>query len=371
MAINLITWAGQTVTPKSDAIIQDACAGRSGILYGCEVTASGNALTVAAGYGVIKGRLFEVTSTTVNVTLPSSGTQAGTLIIHLDLANTAEPIEITVETGSYTPEQNEDANFDSGVYEMVLATFSIASSGISDLEIAESRMPYNRTPVYQSLADLGLSAATLKTTIFNSMADNSVAFLSASDITDLPYTNASGIVAIFRGDSAYGKMLFLSEYGKPNYVYSMNSAGSWRGGWVRLPVMEDITNAIAGVNQTIAEHVSDLFYSNNEQVTLRIATGGVLTSGKTKIIFSVPLSKSRAKCSSVTLWDGNAVVRQNGQYLIGSGGTVEPIYTLGNTCTLALKTNCIEVEVNRSSGFGGTNNDTVYVLGALTVVFHT
>lgn len=370
MAINLITWAGQTVTPKSDAIIQDACAGRSGILYGCGVTASGNALTVSAGYGVIKGRLFEVTQTTVTVTLPSSGTQVGTLIIRLDLANTAEPIEIAVETGSYTPEQDENANFDSGVYEMVLATFNIASSGISDLEIAESKMPYNRTPVYQSLADLGLSSSTLKTTIFNNMADNSVSFLSSSDITDLPYTGASGIVAIFKGDSGYGKMLFLSEYGKANYQYSMNSSGAWRGGWVRLPIAEDINAAIAGVNTTIEGHVSKLFYADGERVSLRIATGGVLTSGKTKIIFSVPLSKSPANVNRVTLWDGNAVVRQNGQYLMGSGGTTEPIYTLGNTCTLTLRANCIEVEVNRSSGFGGTNNDTVHVLGALTVDFH-
>ena len=371
MAINLITWAEQTVTPKSDAIIQDACAGRSGILYGCGVTASGNALTVSAGYGVIKGRLFEVSQTAVTVTLPSSGTQAGTLLVRLDLANTAEPIEIAVETGSYTPTQDEDANFDSGIYEIVLATFSIASSGISDLEIAESKMPYNRTPVYQSLADLGLSSSTLKTTIFNNMADNSVSFLSSSDITDLPYTGASGIVAIFKGDSGYGKMLFLSEYGNANYQYSMNSSGTWSGGWVRLPIAEDITNAIAGVNTTIEGHVSKLFYADGERVSLRIAAGGVLTSSKTKIIFSVPLSKSPVNCRSVTIWDGKAVVYQNGQYIMGSGSTPEPIYTLGNTCTLTLRANCIEVAVNRSSGFGGTNNDAVYVLGTLTVVFHS
>ena len=370
MAINLITWAGQTVTPKSDAIIQDACAGRSGILYGCGVTASGNALTVSAGYGVIKGRLFEVTQTAVTVTLPSSGTQTGTLIIRLDLANTAEPIEIAVETGSYTPEQDEDANFDSGVYEMVLATFSITSSGINNLEVAETKVPYNRTPVYQTLADMGLSAATTKTSIFNSMANNSIATLPASAITDLPYANASGTVVIFKDSLAHGKMLFLSEYGKPNYEYSMNSAGVWRGGWVNLPIQEDITNAIAGVNSTIAGHVSKLFYANGERTTLRIAAGGVLTSGKTKIIFSVPLSKNPANINRITLWDGNAAVRQGGQYLIGSGGTAEPIYAMGNTCTLTLRSNCIEVEVNRSSGFGGTNNDAVYVLGALTVDFH-
>lgn len=202
------------------------------------------------------------------------------------------------------------------------------------------------------------------------MADNSVSFLSSSDITDLPYTGASGIVAIFKGDSGYGKMLFLSEYGKANYMYSMNSSGAWRGGWVRLPIAEDITNAIAGVNTTIEGHVSKLFYADGERVNLRIASGGVLTSGKTKIIFSVPLSKSPANINRVTLWDGNVVVRQNGQYLMGSGGTAEPIYTLGNTCTLTLRVNCIEIEVNRSSGFSGTNNDTVHVLGALTVDFH-
>lgn len=370
MAINLITWAGQTVTPKYDAIIQDACAGRSGILYGCNVAAGGNALTVYPGYGVIKGRLFEVTQTAVTVTLPSSGTQAGTLIIRLDLANTAEPIEIAVETGVYTPEQDEDANFDSGVYEMVLATFSIVSSGISDLEIAESRVPYNRTPVYQSLADLGLSAATLKTTIFNSMTDNSVAFLSASDITDLPYTNASGIVAIFRGDSGYGKMLFLSEYGKANYQYSMNSSGSWRGSWDKLPTQKDIIDAVADINSTIAGHVNKLFYVDGETAELRVCTGGVLTNGKTEIYYSVPLSKSPANCRSITLFGGDAKARQNGKYLIGSGSLPAPIYTLGLTCTLFLRNNCIEVHVRNQSGFDGINNDSVHIDGSLTVVFH-
>lgn len=349
MAINLITWAGQTVTPKDDAIIQDACAGRSGILYGCGVTASGNALTVSAGYGVIKGRLFEITQTAVTVTLPSSGTQAGTLIIRLDLANTAEPIEIAVETGSYTPEQDENANFDSGVYEMVLATFSITSSGISDLEIAETKVPYNRTPVYQTLADMGLSDNTASlSAIRNSMAYNSVALLPSSvlDASSLPQAGASGMLLVIKGDSDSGKILLLSDYGSPSYEMSMRN-GEWYGGWMPLPRAEDV------------------YFSMNETITLRLATAGYLTGGNTQIFVSAPLPKKLRTGRHLYYSTGGAKIRQNGKYLVGSGGAYQELMTDLLT-TITVYNNEIVVKIT-SNGYSGVNNDVVGVDGWITL----
>lgn len=351
MAINLITWAGQTVTPKSDAIIQDACAGRSGILYGCGVTASGNALTVSAGYGVIKGRLFEVTQTAVTVTLPSSGTQAGTLIIRLDLANTAEPIEIAVETGSYTPEQDENANFDSGVYEMVLATFSITSSGISDLEVAETKVPYNRTPVYQTLADMGLSGNTTSlSAIRTSMAYNSVALLPSSvlDTSSLPQAGASGMLLVIKGDSDSGKILLLSDYGSPSYEMSMLN-GQWYGGWMPLPRAEDV------------------YFSMNETITLRLATAGFLTDGNTQIFVSAPLPKKLRTGRNLYYSTGGAKIRQNGKYLIGSGSTYQELMTDGLLTTFTVYNNEIIVKIT-SNGYSGVNNDVVGVDGWITLI---
>lgn len=351
MAINLITWAGQTVTPKSDAIIQDACAGRSGILYGCGVTASGNALTVSAGYGVIKGRLFEVTQTAVTVTLPSSGTQAGTLIIRLDLANTAEPIEIAVETGSYTPEQDENANFDSGVYEMVLATFSITSSGISDLEVAETKVPYNRTPVYQTLADMGLSGNTTSlSAIRTSMAYNSVALLPSSvlDTSSLPQAGASGMLLVIKGDSDSGKILLLSDYGSPSYEMSMLN-GQWYGGWMPLPRAEDV------------------YFSMNETITLRLATAGYLTGGNTQIFVSAPLPKKLRTGRNLYYSTGGAKIRQNGKYLVGSGSTYQELMTDGLLTTFTVYNNEIIVKIT-SNGYSGVNNDVVGVDGWITLI---
>lgn len=350
MAINLITWAGQTVTPKSDAIIQDACAGRSGILYGCGVTASGNALTVSAGYGVIKGRLFEVTSTTVNVTLPSSGTQAGTLIIRLDLANTAEPIEIAVETGSYTPEQNEDANFDSGVYEMVLATFGITSSGITDFTQVETKVPYNRTPVYQTLADLGVSSGTTTLSdIRNRMAYNSVALLPTSVLqaSSLPQAGASGMLLVIKGDSDSGKILLLSDYGSPSYEMSMRN-GEWYGGWMPLPRAEDV------------------YFSMNETITLRLATAGYLTGGNTQIFVSAPLPKKLRTGRNLYYSTGGAKIRQNGKYLVGSGGAYQELMTDLLT-SITVYGNEIVVKIE-SNGYNGVNNDTVGVDGWITLI---
>lgn len=135
MSIRLITFSGQTVTPKTDGIIQDASIGQNGIFYGCSVTASGNSLHIDGGYGLIKGRYFEIDATTVPVTLATSDTLLGRLYVKLDLSNTEAPIRVLTATGETLPslEQDVDANFDDGVWEMELATFNITTTEISDL----------------------------------------------------------------------------------------------------------------------------------------------------------------------------------------------------------------------------------------------
>ena len=72
MANNIVlkTFRGGSVTPLDDAIIQQTVIGTNGIFKGCNVTyARGNVLHVSQGFGMIKGRFFEVYDCEVGVIL--------------------------------------------------------------------------------------------------------------------------------------------------------------------------------------------------------------------------------------------------------------------------------------------------------------
>ena len=60
-----------------------------GIFKGCEVTyARGNVLHISQGFGMIRGRFFEVYETEIDVRLADVGeTLDGRVYIHLDLSN--------------------------------------------------------------------------------------------------------------------------------------------------------------------------------------------------------------------------------------------------------------------------------------------
>lgn len=147
MAIELLTWGTGTMTSMNDAVIHDVGVGASGILFGCGVTANGNTLTVAAGYGLIKGRLFQVTSTDVTVTLSSGADQVGRIFVKLDLSNATTPISIETSVGSslYELTQEDNANYTDGVYEISLATFAVTTSEITELTADKVTIGYDNT----------------------------------------------------------------------------------------------------------------------------------------------------------------------------------------------------------------------------------
>lgn len=137
MAINLVTYAAQTVTPQDDALIYEKALLGSGVIYGCVVTIkSANVLQIATGHGALCGRKFTIETTDIPVALTSSGSLLGRVYIHMDLSDTDEPISLMVETGaSLTPVvQDDDVNIVNGVYEINLATFDVDTSTISNLE---------------------------------------------------------------------------------------------------------------------------------------------------------------------------------------------------------------------------------------------
>ena len=62
------------MTPQDDAIIYETAVPGSGIFKGCEVTyARGNVLHISQGFGMIRGRFFEVYETEIDVRLADVG----------------------------------------------------------------------------------------------------------------------------------------------------------------------------------------------------------------------------------------------------------------------------------------------------------
>ena len=113
------------------------CIGTNGIFKGCNVTyARGNVLHVSQGFGMIKGRFFEVYDCEVGVILNTgSGTLQGRLYIHMDLSNADEPIQLLTETASVLTDLtgDEDVNYNNTAYDLELATFGVTRTGITDL----------------------------------------------------------------------------------------------------------------------------------------------------------------------------------------------------------------------------------------------
>lgn len=148
--INLVTFNGKTVTPKTDGIIQDAAIGQCGIFDGCTVTANGNTINIQGGYGIIRGRFFELDDSSMTVTLPSASTLVGRLYLRLDLSNTSLPIQMLVSTAtsrSGLPDliQNDNANFENGIWDMELALFDVTTTAIDNLEETYDTITDNAT----------------------------------------------------------------------------------------------------------------------------------------------------------------------------------------------------------------------------------
>ncbi len=135
--ITLKTYKGGNVTPQDDAIIYETAIPGSGIFKGCEVTyARGNVLHISQGFGMIRGRFFEVYETEIDVRLADVGeTLQGRVYIHLDLSNADEPIKILAQAAAELPPLDADVNinYNNSSYDLELAIFTVSSAGLSGL----------------------------------------------------------------------------------------------------------------------------------------------------------------------------------------------------------------------------------------------
>lgn len=135
--IRLVTFEGENVAPVNDALMWNAAIGDSGVIYGCETTLkNASTLHIAAGYGVICGRHFQIFESDIHVTLSSTGDLLGRLYVHMDLSDATEPIQLLIETAaSLSPEEQDDnINIINGVWDMNLATFALNALTISNLQ---------------------------------------------------------------------------------------------------------------------------------------------------------------------------------------------------------------------------------------------
>ena len=134
--VKLVTFAGETVTPTYDAIMQELYTNGGGIITGATVTIKdANTLHIADGYAAICGREVKIFASDIPVTLSSSGTLNGRLYLHMDLSQPTNPLTLLTEVAaSLTPvQQDANVNTTNGVYEINLATFSVGTSAISNL----------------------------------------------------------------------------------------------------------------------------------------------------------------------------------------------------------------------------------------------
>ena len=162
-----------TVTPQDDALIYQNAIPMNGIFSGATVTLSeANVLHIAAGFGIIGGRFFEINESDVTVELSSSGTLSGRLYIHLELTNADVPISINVATGASLPALvgDPDLNINDGAFDLELATFNVSEVTISDIvntfpTISKANNQLRRAAAY-SLNDMVLCQSASDALIF-------------------------------------------------------------------------------------------------------------------------------------------------------------------------------------------------------------
>lgn len=141
--ITLKQFEGAIVTPADDAALYAHFDNRSGILSGMEIAHLGaNQISVGGGRGMICGRTFVVESETILATLATSGTQSGRLLVQINLGNPDAPISFMTQAASVLPDLvQEDLNAGGTVYQLVLATYSVSTTAVSNLVTTSALAP--------------------------------------------------------------------------------------------------------------------------------------------------------------------------------------------------------------------------------------
>lgn len=123
--------SGENISPSDDgALFHEVFS--NGLFTECEISSLGsNQVSIGALYGILQGRDFTNSATTVNVALPSGADTTGYIYVQIDL--TADPIG-TIESAlaPFTPTV-EDINSTGTVAQYVLATYEASAVAVTSL----------------------------------------------------------------------------------------------------------------------------------------------------------------------------------------------------------------------------------------------
>jgi hypothetical protein len=210
-----------TVTPQDDALIYQNAIPMNGIFSGATVTLSeANVLHVAAGFGIIGGRFFEINESDITVELSSSGTLLGRLYIHLELTNADVPISINVATGASLPALvgDPDLNINDGAFDLELATFNVSEVTISDIvntfpTISKANNQLRRATAY-SLNDMVLCQSASDSLIFVCTTAGTTAIQEPTAYATVTDGNTvTDGTAVFKAVSVSGQITQISKIG--------------------------------------------------------------------------------------------------------------------------------------------------------------
>lgn len=136
MSIYLHTYPGHEVEAINDARLYKQLTGNAcGMVEGGTVTRAGGAvLHIAAGWGVVNGRLFTIQAEDITAELATSGTMAGAVYLHFD-TSAEEVAQILTTTGASIEAIRAQLTFDditAGGIEnnIILATYDVTTVAI-------------------------------------------------------------------------------------------------------------------------------------------------------------------------------------------------------------------------------------------------
>mgnify|MGYP002512313983 CR=1 FL=1 len=135
-----VTFASQSVAPIDDAQLNRAML-PDGILSGCSITYSGSTLTLAAGYMIACGRIFQITAAR-NWAVVDATSGVARLVLTIDLTKTAtesafDQISFGIEYASaengFVNLTQDDINVAGTRYQVTVAVVSLGAGGITGI----------------------------------------------------------------------------------------------------------------------------------------------------------------------------------------------------------------------------------------------
>lgn len=259
--VKLVTFAGETVTPTYDAIMQELYTNGGGIITGATVTIKdANTLHIADGYAAICGREVKIFASDIPVALSSSGTLNGRLYLHMDLSQPTNPLTLLTEVAaSLTPvQQDANVNTTNGIYEINLATFSVGTSTISNLVSVAPTIKNINARTLQTVNDCALS--TDPQDIAGAAALKQLANYNIRKLWQNPdATQAYGTADINLSSSDYDLLFCLFKRAKN--TTTIVSAVTSRGMSIYANAVETTSGTSVTVYQRALTYVDDTKYN--------------------------------------------------------------------------------------------------------------